>query len=138
MPVTVPSGTNEFNSIQVCKLTGLTYRQLDYMCRLQVLVPSIAPAVGSGSQRLFSPLDLMKARFCKVLLDLHVRHNDMREVLDMVGHKLLPPLEDRWFVAPINHWRAATVLSGDKLLEHMTDHPGRQWTIIPLAGLEMV
>ena len=38
---------------QVCALAGITYRQLDYWCRVGLLRPE-RPARGSGSQRGFS------------------------------------------------------------------------------------
>ncbi|MFZ2272130.1 MerR family transcriptional regulator, partial [Corynebacterium variabile] len=38
---------------QVCQITGITYRQLDYWTRTNLIHPSVAEATGSGSQRLY-------------------------------------------------------------------------------------
>ena len=36
------------------KVAGITYRQLDYWARKQIVEPSITPSHGSGSRRLYS------------------------------------------------------------------------------------
>ena len=41
----------KFSGPQVCRLTGVTYRQLDYWARTDLVTPSITPATGSGSKR---------------------------------------------------------------------------------------
>src|SRR2546430_15488934 len=40
-----------FRGPQVCKIVGITYRQLDYWARTDLIRPSIADAKGSGTQR---------------------------------------------------------------------------------------
>lgn len=52
-----------------CTLAGITYRQLDYWARTGLIVPSVADARGSGSNRLYSVTDLRIARVVKTLLD---------------------------------------------------------------------
>ena len=37
-----------------CAATGITYRQLDYWARTGLVEPSVRPAYGSGTQRLYS------------------------------------------------------------------------------------
>jgi len=41
-------------STQVCELTGLSYRRLDYWVRSGYVTP-LVQAAGSGSSRLFAP-----------------------------------------------------------------------------------
>lgn len=53
-----------FTAIQVCDIAGITYRQLDYWARTDVLIPSARPAHGSGSRRLYSIADMR----CAVVL----------------------------------------------------------------------
>lgn len=50
-------------SRDVCRLAGVTYRQLDYWVRGGLLLPPV-PATGSGSQRLF---DTREAQIAWVL-----------------------------------------------------------------------
>ena len=44
---------------QVCKIVGISYRQLDYWARTDLLRPSLADAAGSGTQRRYSYRDLV-------------------------------------------------------------------------------
>ncbi len=41
-----------FRGPQVCHIVGITYRQLDYWARTDLLRPSISDARGSGTQRI--------------------------------------------------------------------------------------
>lgn len=38
----------------VCRVVGITYRQLDYWTRTHLVAPSIQQTAGSGTQRLYS------------------------------------------------------------------------------------
>src|SRR5690349_15721927 len=58
-----------FRGPQVCKLIGITYRQLDYWARTDLLRPSLADAKGSGTQRRYSYQDLLELKVIKRLLD---------------------------------------------------------------------
>ncbi len=61
-----------FRGPQVCTIVGITYRQLDYWARTDLLRPSLADAKGSGSQRLYSYRDLVELKVIKSLLDAGV------------------------------------------------------------------
>lgn len=49
-------------------MTKVTYRQLDYWCRSALIYPEISKGTGSGNQRRFSPNDVKKILFVKVLM----------------------------------------------------------------------
>ena len=51
------------------KVAGITYRQLDYWARKQIVEPSITPSHGSGSRRLYSFKDVLILAVAKRLLD---------------------------------------------------------------------
>jgi hypothetical protein len=44
---------------QACKITGVTYKQLDHWARTGLLVPSVAVAEGTGTMRLYNLNDLV-------------------------------------------------------------------------------
>lgn len=67
---------------QVCKVVGITYRQLDYWARTGLLRPSLADARGSGSQRLYSYRDLVELKVIKQLLDAGVKLQQARKAID--------------------------------------------------------
>jgi DNA-binding transcriptional MerR regulator len=54
---------------QVCKIVGITYRQLDYWARTGLVRPSVMDAQGSGTQRLYSWRDLVVLKVIKQMLD---------------------------------------------------------------------
>jgi DNA-binding transcriptional MerR regulator len=56
----------------VCKIVGITYRQLDYWARTGFIEPSVRRAEGSGTQRLYSFDDVVRLRVVKRLLDTGV------------------------------------------------------------------
>lgn len=50
---------------------GITYRQLDYRARTGLVEPSIRPAAGSGTHRLYSFRDVLVLQIVKRLLNIH-------------------------------------------------------------------
>lgn len=61
-----------------CAAAGITYRQLDYWARTGLVEPSIRPASGSGSQRLYSFQDILVLRIVKRLIDTGVSLANIR------------------------------------------------------------
>jgi len=71
-----------FRGPQVCAIVGITYRQLDYWARTDLLRPSVTEARGSGSQRRYSYLDLVQLKVIKRLLDAGVSLRQARRAID--------------------------------------------------------
>jgi len=67
---------------QVCSIVGITYRQLDYWARTDLLHPSISEAHGSGSQRRYSYSDLVQLKVIKRLLDSGVSLQAARRAIE--------------------------------------------------------
>jgi DNA-binding transcriptional MerR regulator len=67
---------------EVCKIVGITYRQLDYWARTDLLTPSVRDAKGSGSQRLYSFQDLVTLRVIRNLLDTGVSLQRVRKAVE--------------------------------------------------------
>lgn len=71
-----------FRGPTVCKIVGITYRQLDYWARTGLVVPSVRDAKGSGTQRLYSFDDLVELRVMKRLLDTGVSLQRVRQAVE--------------------------------------------------------
>ena len=71
-----------FRGPQVCKIVGITYRQLDYWARTDLVRPSISDARGSGTQRIYSYTDLVGLRTIKQLLEEGVSLRSTRKALE--------------------------------------------------------
>ena len=69
---------------QAAQIVGITYRQLDYWARTDLVRPSLADASGSGSRRRYSYRDLLELRMIKNLLDAGIRLETVREVFSNV------------------------------------------------------
>ncbi|MBM9509145.1 MerR family transcriptional regulator [Actinacidiphila acididurans] len=61
-----------------CAASGITYRQLDYWARTGLVEPSVRPAFGSGTQRLYSFRDVVVLKIVKRLLDTGVSLQNIR------------------------------------------------------------
>src|ERR1700722_9199849 len=66
---------------QVCKIVGITYRQLDYWARTGLLRPSVVDANGSGTQRRYSYQDVVELKVIKQLLDAGVNLQKARRAI---------------------------------------------------------
>jgi DNA-binding transcriptional MerR regulator len=61
---------------------GITYRQLDYWARTDLIRPSLTDAAGSGSRRKYSYKDLLELRVIKTLLDSGIKLESVRDVFE--------------------------------------------------------
>jgi DNA-binding transcriptional MerR regulator len=61
-----------------CTAAGITYRQLDYWARTGLVEPSVRPATGSGTQRLYGFRDILVLKVVKRLLDSGVSLQQIR------------------------------------------------------------
>jgi DNA-binding transcriptional MerR regulator len=77
-----------FRGPQVCSIVGITYRQLDYWARTDLLRPSISEARGSGTQRRYSYRDLLELKVIKQLLDAGVSLQSTRRAIQCLRENL--------------------------------------------------
>ncbi|MHB1508532.1 MAG: MerR family transcriptional regulator [Acidimicrobiales bacterium] len=73
-----------FRGPQVCKIVGITYRQLDHWDRTGLKSPSVERAKGSGTQRLYSYRDVVELRIIKHLLDAGVTLQRARKAVEFL------------------------------------------------------
>ena len=72
----------------VCKIVGISYRQLDYWARTDLIRPSLADAAGSGTQRRYSHRDLVELKVIKSLLDGGVALKSARRAIEYLRSNL--------------------------------------------------
>jgi DNA-binding transcriptional MerR regulator len=75
------SAASGYRGPTVCRLVGISYRQLDYWARTGLVTPSVRAADGSGSHRLYSFGDLVELRIIKRLLDAGISLQRIREAI---------------------------------------------------------
>lgn len=71
-----------FRGPVACRAAGITYRQLDYWARTGLVEPTIRPATGSGTQRLYSFRDVLVLKVVKRLLDSGVSLQQIRTAVE--------------------------------------------------------
>ena len=75
------------------KVAGITYRQLDYWARKQIVEPSINPSHGSGSRRLYSFKDVVILAVSKRLLDAGVNLQNVTTAIGFLTQRTAAQLE---------------------------------------------
>lgn len=75
-----------------CAAAGITYRQLDYWARTGLVEPSVRPAFGSGTQRLYSFRDVVVLKIVKRLLDTGVSLQNIRTAVQHLRAQDTPRL----------------------------------------------
>jgi DNA-binding transcriptional MerR regulator len=75
---------------EVCKVVGISYRQLDYWARTGLVRPSIRDAGGSGTQRLYSFQDLLQLKVVKNLLDAGIALQQIRKAVEYLKDSKQP------------------------------------------------
>lgn len=71
-----------FSGTKAAAIVGISYRQLDYWARTDLIRPSLADASGSGSRRLYSYRDLLELRVVKSLLDAGIKLESVRKAFE--------------------------------------------------------
>ncbi|HEY5110911.1 MAG TPA: MerR family transcriptional regulator [Acidimicrobiales bacterium] len=116
----------------VCRLTGVTYRQLDYWARTQLVTPSITPASGSGSKRSYSYSDVLEVKVIKSLLTSGVSLSRARQAVECLRSALGADLAASSLVLS----DAGSVLAHDdgELVDLLRGGQG-VFNIVPLANV---
>ncbi len=69
-----------YSGTRTAKVVGISYRQLDYWARTDLIRPSLSDATGSGSRRRYSYSDLLELKAIKKLLDAGIKLEQVRKV----------------------------------------------------------
>jgi DNA-binding transcriptional MerR regulator len=127
--IEVAENEEGYRGPQVCKVVGITYRQLDYWARTDLLRPSISEARGSGSQRRYSYRDLLHLKVIKRLLDSGISLQQARRALDC-----LRATGDDMATANlvIEEGRSVLVHSGEEIIDLLRGGQG-VFNIVPMA-----
>jgi DNA-binding transcriptional MerR regulator len=115
----------------VCQIVGITYRQLDYWARTDLLRPSVSEARGSGTQRRYSYQDLLQLKVIKGLLDAGISLQSTRRAIqclrssgeDVASASLV-----------IDKGRTVLARSGEEIIDLLKGGQG-VLNIVPMAGV---
>ena len=77
----LPAGVG-FRGPVACSAAGITYRQLDYWARTDLIRPEVRSATGSGTQRLYSFRDILILKVIKRLIDAGISLQQIRTAIE--------------------------------------------------------
>ena len=121
-----------FSGPQVCGLVGITYRQLDYWARTELLVPSIATASGSGSKRRYSYHDVLEIKVIKQLLDAGISLQRTRNAVECLRDNLTTDLAS---TSLILSGSSSVLASNDGEIVDLLRGGQGVFNIIPMGGV---
>ena len=82
LPGAAQAGAGGYRGPVACAAAGITYRQLDYWARTGLVEPTVRPATGSGSQRLYGFRDILVLKVVKRLLDTGISLQQIRAAVE--------------------------------------------------------
>lgn len=121
-----------FSGTQAAKVVGITYRQLDYWARTDLIRPSLSDASGSGSRRRYSYQDLLELRVIKTLLDAGIKLESVREVFDYLRHRVDADIASAHLVI---NGHSVVLAQGDELVDVLQNGQG-VLNVLSLAGVK--
>lgn len=132
---TAPAATAEigFSGRKAAEVVGITYRQLDYWARTDLVTPSLAEARGSGSRRMYSYRDLLELKVIKTLLDSGLKLESVRTVFDYMREQLGEDISAANLV--ISGKSSVLVRSGEELIDVLQKGQG-VLNVLPLSGVK--
>lgn len=121
-----------YSGKSTAEIVGITYRQLDYWARTDLIRPSLTDASGSGSRRQYSYRNLLELKVVKNLLDSGIRLEQVREVFSYLQDELGEDIATANLV--VNGSQPTLVRSGEEVIDLLQNGQG-VLNILPLSGV---
>ena len=122
-----------YSGREAADIVGITYRQLDYWARTDLVRPALADAQGSGSRRLYSYRNLLELKAIKTLLDAGIKLESVREVFRYLHDNMGEDVTTVNLV--ISGKGSVLVRSGEEIIDLLRQGQG-VLNILPLAGVQ--
>ena len=121
-----------FSGRQTAEIVGISYRQLDYWARTDLIRPSLTDASGSGSRRRYSYQDLLELRVIKTLLDAGIKLESVREVFNYLRKHVTSDIASAHLVIS---GQTVVLAQGDELIDVVKQGQG-VLNVLSLAGVK--
>lgn len=122
----------EFPAKRAAEIVGITYRQLDYWARTDLVTPELR-ASGSGSRRAYSYKNLLELRAVKNLLDAGIKLESVRAAFDYLRDELSQDPTEVNLV--ISGKGSVLVRNGEQIIDLLREGQG-VLNVLPLAGVK--
>ena len=121
-----------FSGSQAAQIAGITYRQLEYWARTNLIRPSLTDAKGSGSRRSYEYRDLLELKVIKQLLDAGIKLESVREVFKYLRSHVDTEIAAAHIVIS---GKAVVLCQGDQLVDVVRNGQG-VLNVLPLANIK--
>lgn len=121
-----------YSGTQTAKVVGITYRQLDYWARTDLIRPSLSDASGSGSRRRYSYGDLLELKAIKKLLDSGIKLEQVRKVFEYLRKHVTTDIASAHIVIDGG---SVNVYDGDQLIDVLQNGQG-VLNVLSLGGVK--
>lgn len=121
-----------FSGKKASEIAGITYRQLDYWARTDLVRPSLTDASGSGSRRRYAYRDLLELKVIKSLLDAGIKLELVRDAFSYLREQLG---EDVSSANLVISGTSVQIRDGDELIDLVKQGQG-VLNILPLGGVK--
>ena len=121
-----------FSGAHAAQIAGITYRQLYYWARTNLIRPSLVDAKGSGSRRSYVYRDLLELKVIKNLLDAGIKLESVREVFNYLRSHVDTDIAAAHIVIS---GKAVVLCQGDQLVDVLRNGQG-VLNVLPLAAVK--
>ena len=126
--------TQHFSGKKTAEIVGITYRQLDYWARTDLVRPSVTDAAGSGSRRKYSYRDLLELKVIKTLLDAGIKLESVRTVFSYLRDQLGEDVASAQLV--ITGGTAVLIRDDEELVDLLRQGQFVMGSILSLGGVQ--
>jgi len=121
-----------YSGTQAATIVGISYRQLDYWARTDLVRPSATDASGSGSRREYVYRDLLELKVIKNLLDAGIKLESVREVFNYLRRHVSTDIGAAHIVIS---GKSVVLCDGDHLIDAVRNGQG-VLNVLPLATVK--
>lgn len=121
-----------YSGHQAAEIVGISYRQLDYWARTDLIRPSAADASGSGTRRRYSYKDLLELKVIKKMLDSGIKLTSVREVFAYMREHVDTEIAAAHIVIDGS---SVVLCDGDNLIDVLRHGQG-MLNVLPLSGVK--
>ncbi|MEY4365743.1 MAG: hypothetical protein RLZZ305_1087 [Actinomycetota bacterium] len=121
-----------FSGKSAADVVGITYRQLDYWARTNLIRPTAADATGSGSRRRYTYKDLLELKVVKRLLDSGIKLTSVRDVFAYMREHVDTEISSAHIVIDGS---SVVFCDGENLIDVLRHGQG-VLNVLPLAGVK--
>lgn len=120
-----------YSGTRAAQIVGITYRQLDYWARTNLIRPSKSDAAGSGTRRQYTYRDLLELKVVKMLLDAGIKLESVRDVFNYMRDHVDTDISAAHLVIS---GTSVILCDGDKLTDVLRNGQG-VFNILPLSNI---